>query len=165
MYVFGLLFYVSPLNLQGLAWNFLPPSRIVEEVEPHAFVLVVGVHSVCSFGLPRSPIVLALSLAHIGAAAPSYILATTSNPHGCVSQVVKDAELSEVVHRHHSLATSACGVWSFGRSVLFEVLPSSCSAFLCSFAHILAPPLALVVWFVTFEELSVALVVLWSLRR
>ena len=45
--------------------RFFPPSRIVEEVEPHTFVLVVGVHSACAFVLSGSPIVLALSLAHV----------------------------------------------------------------------------------------------------
>jgi hypothetical protein len=45
--------------------RFIPPYRVIEEIKTNAQILVVCVHSVCAFVLSGSPIVLALSLAHV----------------------------------------------------------------------------------------------------
>lgn len=62
MVVIGLLFGVG--GGQKLL-RFIPPSRVIEEIEPNAQILVVCIDTACAFVLSGSPIVLALSLAHV----------------------------------------------------------------------------------------------------
>lgn len=151
--------------LGSCCFNFVPPYRIVEKVEPYAVVLVICVYSVCAFGLSGSPVMLAYCSALVLSAASAYILAAPSNPFRCRYQIVEYLEFSIVRDRHYLFPTSSCCVWSFGRSVLFEVLPSFSRSLLHPLGHVLAPSLSFVVRFVTFEELTCTFVSRWLYRR
>ena len=68
-------------------------------------------------------------------------------------------EPTAIIHdRYHLLAATSCRVGSRLRSVADDVLPSLHGSLHGSFAHVVAPLLALVGRNVTFEELSVLLI-------
>ena len=95
---------------------------------------------------------------HVALTTPTDILTTTAYPFASGSDVGQNAPRTIVADCHDGYTTTACVIWSRLRSV-HEVLRGGTSYLaLSAFRHPLAPPLALVVGCVTFQELSVLLV-------
>lgn len=130
--------------------DFPRPLAVTLEVEANSLVAVVGV----DFG-GGSPVgVVERSLRLVQSAAASYVLAIASAPLGSGFEVGEVAEVAIVGDGYHGLAAASGGVCT---SVLVamkvEISPALCGSPLCSFAHVVAPVLALVGGGVTFEEL------------
>lgn len=95
---------------------------------------------------------------HVALTAAAHILTTTAYPFASGSDVGKNAPRTIVADCHDGYTATASVIWSCLWSV-HEVLRGGTSYLaLSAFRHPLAPPLALVVGCMTFQELSVLLI-------
>ena len=78
------------------------------------------------------------------------ILTTTAYPFASGSDVGQYAPRPIITDSHDGDTTTASVIWSCLWSVADDVLPSLHGSLHGSFTHVVAPPLSLVVWSVTF---------------
>ena len=120
---------------------------------------MVGVDGACAFWLSRSPVVLADLLCLVHSAASANVLTIAAYPFGSGSKIGKPYPPAIIQHGNDLLSASPCVVGACRWSVFVEVYPSFGGSLLGSFAHPLAPLLALVGWRVSFHKSSRLLVV------
>ena len=120
---------------------------------------MVGIDKACAFWLSRSPVVLADAAGLVGSAASAYVLTIAAYPFGSGTKVWEPYPSAIIQDGNDLLSASPCVVGACRRSVFVEVCPSFGGSLLGTFAHPLAPLLALVGWRVSFQKLPVPLVV------
>jgi hypothetical protein len=103
--------------------------------------------------------VLADLLCLVHPAASANVLTIAAYPFGSGTNVGKPYPSVIIQHGNDLLSASPCVVGACRWSVFVEVCPSFGGSLLGTFAHPLAPLLALVGWRVPFQKLPVPLVV------
>ena len=136
------------------------PNIIALEVPTDALIAMVGVDTTCTLWLSLSPIVLAYLLRFIVPTTTANVLTIAiAEPLSRCTNIGEYEPTTIIEHGHNLLTTSACRVWSpILVSMQVEILPTFGATLLSTFAHVVAPLLALVRRDMTFEELPVLLV-------
>ena len=140
-------------------FHFCCPSIVVFKVEADAFIFVVGVDGICALWLSRSPVLLADLLCLVHPAASANVLTIAAYPFGSGSNMGEPYPSAIIQHGNDLLSASPCVVGPCRWSVFVEVHPSFGGSLLGTFAHPLAPLLALVGWRVSFHKSARLLVV------
>lgn len=117
----SIVFLVNCAYVNLSVLDFLPPYRVIIEIESDTEILVVGVYSVS-----RSALYIMQDGARlIVSAAASHVFTQPAHPYSRLTRIVKYPKLTVLCNSDYLLTTSARSIRAYLGSVFLEVSPPS----------------------------------------